>query len=1047
MSLLSSILSYSKNTQDIRAKYKDDVDKLENEKASKLAEKDSQIAALERENHNLGSSLLIAKAHLQEGIYLEYEEKMYSSYEDYLGEFDEKSSFVIQKFKDQGNFEESKKVVYELLKRRKTIEEVELPSLNQQKENITAQFNVDKSNRKEAFENEISDIRLPLKKDYETAIQHNASEYNFQSLPMNQDDLPSYFTIGNYILESNEELHEITDAEPIKIPVDIDSRNSGNIILKIDSNHLYDHDSRIEKIITGITMRYIESFPSGHVKLGLYSSSITSFGRLSALFTSLMKKKFTVMPETCKTRDQFSRLLLTISQRGEIVNSKLLENNCYDLYELFEKDIKTEDFQVIIVHDAFKEMTVDNINQFHGCISELKKCGIRFIIIDDFNEEYYKNKPAAFMSKLNQILECCDVFNLEGKKAFDKDHNEVEFISTAGMTSQEIYAFANKYCEYADQQKAPYIPYEKVGFGQLDADPENLQSIAIPVAFNAPDVWNMEFDVKGEAPNANIVVGVPGTGKSTLIDSLVMNGAMKYSPDEVVFQLLDFKDGISSSVYTMPECHIPHIKVVSQNNKPEEADIILTNILIEGERRNMMFKEFGNEISRPITDIVTYNKYARDPQYGRQNMPRLIIVIDECQYLFDDDVLAKKCEDMIKKCRSQGIHLILATQTLNHKMWNTIKFIQGKYVFYVAKDDAEQLLDRKYVGLIPTEIPKGSFMAFASNDSGLNCSKIKIAFDGGNTPKYAEQIRAKWSEYPIDIVVIGDKSPKRISLTDYDKYFAECGGELPIGENYNNHQLMTISYEKRKPLVMIGSNENASNSMFKSLIYGASKQNLKVYLVDASQSQSVKRFAEKCNPGNFTIGDENDYLPILSEVLDIYKEREKNLRGDNYPIMFIVNGAQNILTLLNNAKFNDEPEEGVRIVQEDARKMTLDDFLVKQKAAKDNKPKNAVSGKDTLVPYLLGNCYKANIFICFAADSVNFNNDAGEKVFGHHEHNTMRSADYKILYVNYNSDVRNIMDDTFKEKMLNGLSEDMAFMSYEQRDYFKFRYFQLEDNE
>ena len=184
-------------------------------------------------------------------------------------------------------------------------------------------------------------------------------------------------------------------------------------------------------------------------------------------------------------------------------------------------------------------------------------------------------------------------------------------------------------------------------------------------------------------------------------------------------------------------------------------------------------------------------------------MPRLVIVIDECQWLFDDEVLAKQCETIVRKCRAQGIHLILATQSLSRKMWNTIKFIDGRYCFEIVKEDAEQLLDRKYVPLIKTDVPKGSYMAFASNDYGQTARKIKMAFYGKNADnsdrmsEYAEKIREKWSDYPIDMFVVGNKSPcpipqngfidkakqlkteRRSKIVTHEKVKCnECGGVL-----------------------------------------------------------------------------------------------------------------------------------------------------------------------------------------------------------------------------------------------------------------------------
>lgn len=940
------------------------------------------------------------------------------------------------------NIDGLKKELLGYLKRIKKINEELIPQIDIDKKKLKSKYDNDIKSIEKKFNEKIDGIKIPLVKDYNHNFKRCVNNYNITSIPSHNDWLPEFVTIGNYIVKSNNNLKEINSENILKVPCDIDIKNEGNLVIKINSDELYDNDSLIENVITGLTLKYIESFPSGNLQVGIYSSSITSFGKLSAIFAASLKGNISVTDETCKTREQFSRLLLSISNKGEIVNSKLLENNCNSIYDLYEKDIKTEQFQLVIIHDAFREMSLDNINQLHGCISELSRSGIRFIIIDDFSDDIYKNKPSSFMNKMNQILDICQVFNIDNGICKDEKGNVIELISAENMSNNSIFTFINKYLSYALENKAPYLSYEKIGFGNNTSNMRDFDSISIPVALVDSDIWEIKFDCVGKAPIANLIVGVPGTGKSTLIDSLIMNGAMKYSPDELNFQLLDFKDGISSSVYSMEKCQIPHIKVLSQNNKPEEADIILSNILVESERRNKQFELLGKEINNSIRDISQYNKVVSSGNYNRNIMPRLVIVIDECQYLFDNEVLSKKCEDIVRKCRSQGIHLILATQTITHKMWNTIKFVDGRYCFEINEDDAKQLINNKYASIIHKEVPKGSYRAFASNDGGNVCNKIIISYDGGNTAKYSTSIRSKWNKYPIDMVTVGDKSAKYISINDYNNLLSEQNDYLPIGENYNDHSTIYISYLEKHPLFLGGSYQKAADSILKLVAFTAYKKNIESYIVDASRKQELTDFISSNKNENIKITNEKGYLEMLKEIYDIYKKRENDLRGDNKPIFFIVNSLQSIVDFLNNEKIQQVVDEKNNINESKSMSELI-------KAVANNRihqSNSSINGKDTLL-FLLNNAYKVNIFICVSVDSVSLTNDLGEQVFGFSQRNIIKTSDYKILYPNCASDIRNVMDDSFKEKMLNGLSENMAFLSLEQRDFYKFRYFQLIEEE
>ena len=673
---------------------------------------------------------------------------------------------------------------------------------------------------------------------YEQAKAMCIVDYNNASQPQKATQIPEYLSVGNCILPTNNELAEITDDQELKIPYEIDARNSGNIVLKIDTSGFDTFDSFLENTILGLTMNYIESFPSGSIKVGICSSYFSSMQKLNALYSSIVKGGFSITGEACTNQQRFNSLLNTVENRSNLISAKLLENNCFDLNSLYEKGIKTEQYQLVVVHDMLQSLTEENLRAFYGCIKGLHHCGVRFIIIDDFSEEIYKNKSAAYRNVLSQILSTCQTFELKDNLFVDKNGYVVELrkISDA-MQMQHVYDFGGKYCENSKENKSPYITYERIGFGATNTDSStNYESIVIPVAVNEPNVWEIEFSCvlnsSHPTPIANLIVGNPGTGKSSLIDSMIMNGAMKYSPDEVLFQLLDFKDGASSSVYTMENCKIPHVKVVSEENKPEEAEIILSSILAESTERNKEFKRLGNKIGSPIKNIAEYNRFvSSNSSYGK-NMPRLIIVIDECQYLFEEESLAKKCEDIVRKCRSQGIHLVLATQTLSHKMSKTVQFVDGRYCFEIDKDHAAELLDKKYASSIASEVPKGSFMAYASNNSGHICEKIKIAWEGkikdangedvSKLQEYAQQIRDKWEKYPINVIRVGDKTPLRI---DKEKFCSMLDGGLkvPLGENYVDHSIKFIEYENSRPLIVVGTNQHAHDSILSSVILSAIK--------------------------------------------------------------------------------------------------------------------------------------------------------------------------------------------------------------------------------
>lgn len=152
-------------------------------------------------------------------------------------------------------------------------------------------------------------------------------------------------------------------------------------------------------------------------------------------------------------------------------------------------------------------------------------------------------------------------------------------------------------------------------------------------------------------PDAHMVVsGISGTGKSSLLQSLILGGAYKYPPDKLQFWLLDFKDG-NGFIHFKP---LKHVRVMCVKNRPSDAKEIMDYIDSEYRSRTEMISKAGGG------DICRYNRCAKEQNIPL--MPRLVIVIDEfvlmCRACFST------LNNIARTGRSVGISLILSSQTI-----------------------------------------------------------------------------------------------------------------------------------------------------------------------------------------------------------------------------------------------------------------------------------------------------------------------------------------------------------------------------------------------
>lgn len=158
-----------------------------------------------------------------------------------------------------------------------------------------------------------------------------------------------------------------------------------------------------------------------------------------------------------------------------------------------------------------------------------------------------------------------------------------------------------------------------------------------------------------------LITGAVGQGKSNLISVVVHSLCQRYSPSEVDFYMLDFKEGVTLQAFA-PDPHtgsfLPHARVLGLDADREYGVNVLRHLFAIYRQRMATFKAAG------VQNIRQYR--LADPEAV---MPRIVVVIDEFQMLFaDQDTVATTASDLIIKgarlFRACGIHFILASQTI-----------------------------------------------------------------------------------------------------------------------------------------------------------------------------------------------------------------------------------------------------------------------------------------------------------------------------------------------------------------------------------------------
>lgn len=178
-----------------------------------------------------------------------------------------------------------------------------------------------------------------------------------------------------------------------------------------------------------------------------------------------------------------------------------------------------------------------------------------------------------------------------------------------------------------------------------------VSEIATTVGDKKAELW-LGQRAEGGSCVHGILAGTTGSGKSKLLHSMIAGLAVRYSPRELQFYLVDGKSGVEFQRYAS----LPHARVVSLRTAPIFAHAVLEEVFGEMQAR---YKTFNEE------NISSYSEYRQ--RHPDAVMPRLVLIVDEYQQLFAKDAVRAShlLAEIASLGRAAGVHFFLASQKFN----------------------------------------------------------------------------------------------------------------------------------------------------------------------------------------------------------------------------------------------------------------------------------------------------------------------------------------------------------------------------------------------
>lgn len=337
-------------------------------------------------------------------------------------------------------------------------------------------------------------------------------------------------------------------------------------------------------------------------------------------------------------------------------------------------------YDVVVITDYQK--CLNDMHDLDALFENGHKGGIYFVLMN--NLDFKNNRDIDSLLALTNFYQVLDAENYG-------DYSKDAAIRCTPILDNPILAKAcfNYINEGAElpQVAAAIVDHDQLlsgGFEKID------RAMVIPVGSTEQgDLVDFTLDTVSHIHC--FIIGQSGTGKSVFLHDVIIGAMAKYSPEELELYLMDFKiGGVEFNRYKNEK----HVKALLVDNSDVQITLeILRDISNRMRERGKLLRASG------VSNIVEYNQVN-----PTKKMPRIVFIADECHVMFPSstnkemklyreiaDILAK----IAKEGRSQGVHLILATQTIAQSEIpsEVINNISDFYLLKCATSDSNRLVE------------------------------------------------------------------------------------------------------------------------------------------------------------------------------------------------------------------------------------------------------------------------------------------------------------------------------------------------------------------
>lgn len=692
-----------------------------------------------------------------------------------------------------------------------------------------------------------------------------------------------------------------------------------------------DDAEKVPNLFQNIILRLLLSTRMDLVKVSIVDMDFgTNFPIFSSINNSMFKNQMVYRQDD--VTQMIAGLAKEISEANRVFSGRYPDIDAYNA----SAGEMAQPYHFVFIDDFPNGFTSQSIDDLLRLIDNgnAARVGIKIFI------NYSTKNPAPRDFDIQRFKKPCSWINkgADGKISFDNWTQKFppKVIPTIDL---DLPKNVGDYVDFINGMKQREVVYSLDGWIE-DLKKKDLvwtgrttEGIKVPVGYISSKKM-FEFYLANDNDSSckdffALIAGRPRYGKTVLLHNIIVNAAMKYSPDELCFYLADFAEGASFSIYKT----LPHAKVLMLSNSKEYALRILKDLVLEAKKRSHMFQKAQREKGKQVTNLTTYREITGE------KLPRILFVMDEFHELFlsTDAVTIEAKETLcngIRQWAKFGISIILCTQSISGvNFGDADKQITYRFALNLLDMDSKTVIRNDSAKSL---IRKGQTIMNNTADGNV---AMNVEFQSAFTKLYLDHVEylARLYEHKYGKV--------------HRPYLCESGTDADIADNLQIYDsISTITFAKNSQYcdVYVGKPDllrethtriryqrrQNSNTLivgddYKTMIYdmmvqlvqlqGYSYPKSKIYVLDCFNAGDEYQGALKGMQDVsevFTIGTSQNaeqYIDEISTELDRRKAEQKEGKMTEERIVLAVMNAQNCYELKPQAgKYGAEPSAAAK---------------------------------------------------------------------------------------------------------------------------------------